>query len=192
MGMKHNPEILLQLALHYRENSSVVVIVISEGLGATWLEKKKREYQLNNIQILPYQSYEDMPNVLASGDVLLTILEQDAGFFSVPSKVLSYMCAQRPLLLSVPLDNLSAKIVIENKAGICVTSKDIKTFLSAADELLANSFLREMYGKNARAYAETHFDIENITNSFINIMTENKLSSKQVVDVQDSFESEII
>jgi colanic acid biosynthesis glycosyl transferase WcaI len=175
MGMKHDPQIIVDLALHYKDNSNVVVLVISEGLGAAWLEQKRREYQLSNLQILPYQSYEDMPNVLASGDVLLTILGQDAGFFSVPSKVLSYLCAQRPLLLSVPLENLSARIVIENNAGLCVPSKDIKPFLCAADKLFEDPSFRETCGSNARAYAETHFDIEAITDSFINLMNVNEM-----------------
>ena len=170
MGMKHNPEILLQLAIHFKENPNVIVLIISEGLGAIWLEQQKREYGLNNIQILCYQPVEQMANLLASGDVLLAILEPDAGVFSVPSKVLSYLCAQRPILLSVPLSNLAARIVTDNQAGVAVPPGNIKMFLNAAEELLKNPILRETFGTNARSYAECHFDIETITDTFLNLM----------------------
>jgi glycosyltransferase involved in cell wall biosynthesis len=98
--------------------------------------------------------------------VLLAILEPDAGVFSVPSKVLSYLCAARPLLLAVPQENLAAKIVAQNKAGLVVNPEDTAAFIQAAVLLREDSGLREELGRNGRNYAETHFNIEKITNKF--------------------------
>jgi glycosyltransferase involved in cell wall biosynthesis len=170
MGMKHNPETILQLALFFKQNPDVVLLIISEGLGARWLEQQKREYGLNNMQILCYQPVEQMANVLACGDVLIAILEPDAGVFSVPSKVLSYLCAQRPLLISVPCINLAARIVRNNQAGLAVSPGDTKMFINAAEELLKDQILRKTLGDNARSYAERHFNIETITDQFLELI----------------------
>ncbi|VAW39603.1 Glycosyl transferase, group 1, partial [hydrothermal vent metagenome] len=97
LGMKHNPELLLQLALHYQQDNDVQIVVISEGLGADWLQEQKAAHQLPNLTLLPYQPFADLPDVLGTANVLIAILEPDAGIFSVPSKVLSYLCAKRPL-----------------------------------------------------------------------------------------------
>ena len=92
--------------------------------------------------------------MLASGDVLVGILDEEAGVFSVPSKTLSYLCAARPLLLAVPKDNLAARITRQQGAGITVAPKDMEGFLAAAGFLHASPDEREEFGKKARAYAE--------------------------------------
>jgi glycosyltransferase involved in cell wall biosynthesis len=164
--MKHNPELLLQLALHYRQDGQVRVVVISEGLGADWLQEQKKTFQLPNLILLPYQPYGDLPDVLGTADVLIAILEPSAGVFSVPSKVLSYLCAARPLLLAVPPENLAARIVAQNEAGLVTPPDDTAAFVRAADVLRQDEDLRQRLGRNGRTYAEAHFDIEKITDQF--------------------------
>ncbi len=166
LGMKHNPELLLQLALHYQPDDQVRVVVISEGLGADWLQEQKAAYQLSNLILLPYQPYEDLSNVLGTADALIAILEPSAGVFSVPSKVLSYLCAARPLLLAVPPENLAARIVSQNEAGLVTPPDNAAAFVRAADVLRQDKDLRQRLGRNGRTYAETHFDIEKITDQF--------------------------
>ena len=166
LGMKHNPELLLQLAGHYRQDDQVRVVVISEGLGADWLQEQQAAHQLSNLILLPYQPYADLPDVLGTADVLIAILEPSAGVFSVPSKVLSYLCAARPLLLAVPSENLAARIVSQNEAGLVTPPDDTVAFVRAADVLRQNEGLRQQLGQNGRTYAETHFDIEKITDQF--------------------------
>ena len=106
LGLKHDPEAIVQLARHFSKEGDVEVVVVSEGLGADWLRRRREEERLLNLRLLPFQPYAVLPDVLASGDVLLSLLEANAGAFSVPSKVLSYLCAGRALLAAVPSDNL--------------------------------------------------------------------------------------
>lgn len=180
LGMKHNPNLLLELAVSFQADAAVQVIVISEGLGADWLAKQQELLGLNNLTLLPYQPFSQLANVLGTADVLLAILEPDAGIFSVPSKVLSYLCAARPLLLAVPQENLAAKIVTQNEAGLVVDPEDTAAFLQAADLLQNDASLRERLGRNGRAYAEAHFNIEKITNKFEAILEQAKPKTKEV------------
>ncbi|NPV76922.1 MAG: glycosyltransferase family 4 protein [Anaerolineae bacterium] len=172
LGMKHNPELLLRLAQQFQAHKNVCVAIISEGPGAEWLSRKKTEHQLTNLEIFPYQPYERMPEVLASGDVLVTILNLDAGEFSVPSKVLTYMCAEKPQLLAISSNNLAARIINEQKAGLVTPPNDIVAFLQAAKILYENQFDRTLFGRNARAYAEKAFNIQQITDQFEQAITQ--------------------
>jgi len=81
LGIKHDPNLLLQLALRFRNDDTIRVVVVSEGLGAEWLRERRREHELENLVLLPFQPYADLPDVLASGDILVVILERDAGVF---------------------------------------------------------------------------------------------------------------
>jgi colanic acid biosynthesis glycosyl transferase WcaI len=171
IGMKHNPALLLALARRHAENPDVRVVVVSEGIGAEWLRKEAADARLANLLILPYQPFSDLPAVLASGDVLVGILEEQAGLFSVPSKTLSYLCAGRPLLLAIPLENLAARITRDQHAGLTVAPADMEGFLAAAAELHDKPALCAELGGNARAYAEKTFPIQKTAAIFDQILT---------------------
>lgn len=171
IGMKHNPALLLELARKHLHDPAVRVVVVSEGIGAEWLRKNAAEQGLANLVLLPYQPFADLPQVLASGDVLTGILEADAGTFSVPSKTLSYLCAGRPLLLAMPKDNLAARITLKHDAGRVVAPDDMAGFLSEADELRASEETRVRLSANARAYAEETFPIGKTANRFEEILS---------------------
>lgn len=166
LGMKHNPAILVELAKKYREYDDVRVVVVSQGLGADWLHKQKHEQNLDNLILLDFQPYEQLSNILATADVLIAVLEPEAGSFSVPSKVLTYFCAQRPLLTSMPLANAAARMVSKNNAGFVSAPGDISSLLSCAERLRSNDTLRRTMASNARQYAMEHFDIDVISNKF--------------------------
>ncbi len=171
IGMKHNPAMLLELAKRFRDNPSVEVVIVSEGIGAEWLRRESAAAGLTNLRILPYQPFADLPSVLASGDVLVGILEEEAGVFSVPSKTLSYLCAARPLLLAVPKENLAARITRDHGAGLTVAPRDMEGFLAAASFLYDSPAERTEFGKKARAYAEATFPIEKTASTFEKILT---------------------
>lgn len=159
IGMKHNPEMLLELARKNAANPDVRIVIVSEGIGAEWLRKESVAAGLGNLLIFPYQPFHELPAVLATGDVLVGILEAEAGVFSVPSKTLSYLCAGRALLLAMPLENLAARITREHRAGLTVAPDDLTGFLAAAESLYTSPFLREEFSTNARGYAEATFPI---------------------------------
>ena len=171
LGMKHNPGLLLGLAEQYQANDKVRIVVISEGIGAEWLAARKQEKSLNNLLLLPYQDFSAMPQVLATGDVLCAVLEEDAGVFSVPSKVLTYLCAARALLLAVPQVNLAARIIHQQKAGLTVPPADVPAFLEAAEQLRANPHLAARCAQKAREYAKNTFKVQEIAVKFGKIFT---------------------
>jgi hypothetical protein len=112
LGMKHRPDLLYLLAEQLKDECTVVII--TDGIGQECPEKMS----LKNLRILPFQPYEILPEVLASADVLLATLDIDAGKFAVPSKILTYMCAGRPILFAGPRENLCAAIIQRSGGGL--------------------------------------------------------------------------
>jgi colanic acid biosynthesis glycosyl transferase WcaI len=168
LGLKHNPDLLLQLAQRYRGRAGVRVVVNSEGLGSDWLREHGRG--LDNLLLLPFQPFERLPEVLATGDVLISVLELDAGIFSVPSKVLTYLSAGRPVLGAIPAENLAARIIARNEAGLIAPPDDARAFLAAAERLADDAGLRAKLGKNALDYATRTFDIDAVTARFSGLL----------------------
>lgn len=168
LAMKHNPAILAALAEHFRDDPEVRVVVISDGPGADFLREAKQSRNLDNLVLLPFQDFADMPNVLGTADVLVAVLERDAGIYSVPSKVLTYHAAGKAILEAVPGENLAARIVRDQGSGLCVEPDDCDGFIKAAQALRGDAARREEMAHRARAYAVTEFDIESIATKFEN------------------------
>jgi glycosyltransferase involved in cell wall biosynthesis len=167
LGFKHDPSLMLELA-HWASDHDALAVVVSEGPGADWLEEHAAPE--DSLVLLPFQPYERLPEVLASADVLVAVLEPEAGAFSVPSKVLTYLCAGRPLLAALPADNLAARVVERSGGGIVVPPRDTAALVAAAAELLADRARGAELGRAARAYAERTFDLAAITDRFEQVL----------------------
>lgn len=170
LGLKHDPSLFLDLAKQFIDKENLRIVVISEGELVDDLKSKAVEMNLSNLIILPFQDNLDYPLVLGTADVLISILNVEAGSYSVPSKVLTYLCAGRPILLSVPPENAAAVIVELSQSGLISAPGRNEVLLNNARSLFEDEQSRHIMGKNARIYAETHFEIKTILKMFEHVM----------------------
>jgi glycosyltransferase involved in cell wall biosynthesis len=165
LGRKHEPEMLVALA---DKLSAATVVVVAEGVGMERLRKSARP---PNLVLLPLQSADCYAEVLAAADVLVALLERDASGFSVPSKILTYLTAGRPILAAIPSDNLAARTITKAEAGVVTEPGDSTAFVLAAQNLLANEPMRKRLGENGRRYAARSFAIGPIVDRFERVLT---------------------
>ena len=158
------------MASNFQDYGDVRIVVVSEGGGAEWLIAQKEILHLDSLIVLPFQPAQVYDQVLGAADVLVSILKEDAGAYSVPSKVLSYLCAGRPLLLLVPPENAAAKMVLESHSGLVTAPTNYEGFLENARMLYEDHKLRSSLGEAGRSFAENEFDIERITDKFETII----------------------
>ncbi|MEX2409670.1 MAG: glycosyltransferase family 4 protein, partial [Rhodovibrionaceae bacterium] len=172
LGMKHDPGLLSALAEAFRDDPEVRVAVISQGAGRRWLEQEKTRRKLDNLLLFDFQPFEVLSDVLATGDLQLVLLEPFAGRLSVPSKTLSCLAAERPVLSVMPPDNLAARLLAESGAGVNLAPGDTEGFLAAARKLRGDREALVRMGAAARAYKDAHFDIEKIGPRFLAVFEE--------------------
>jgi len=171
LGLKHNPRLLVQLAAATRDaGQDVTLVVISEGPAEPVLRDEAARLDVPLV-LLPFQPYDRLPEVLGSGDVLIVLLEQDAGAFSVPSKTLSYLCAGRPVLGLMPEENLAAALVHEIGGSVLPPREDS---LDAAarwlSTVLDDDELRAALGSAGRGLAEREFGLDGCADRFQEIL----------------------
>jgi colanic acid biosynthesis glycosyl transferase WcaI len=172
LGLKHDPHIFLEFAkaLAVRDPDARVVIV-SEGRGRALLQAERHRLGLQNLMLLDYQPYEILPDVLGSADVLVTVLEPDAGRYSVPSKLLNYLCAGRAVLGLIPADNEAAATLVRSAAGVLADPGDRQSAVALLLDLLASPERRSVMGAAGRRYAEATFDITAIGVRFETVLS---------------------
>jgi glycosyltransferase involved in cell wall biosynthesis len=167
LGLKHDPAAIAHLVKTAPPRSRIVVV--SEGIGRNWLAQHVGTDP--RLLLVDYQPYEQLADMLGAADVLLAVLEEDASRYSVPSKVLNYLCAGRPILALLPADNAVASIANASGAAIVVPPGDGAAAQRALERLLKDPGLRNRMGLAARRYAEETFDIAAIADQFEAVLT---------------------
>jgi colanic acid biosynthesis glycosyl transferase WcaI len=170
LAIKHDTHLLVQLGAQLQEWGNGELVVVSEGPAIESVKRRAAELGLTSVRCLPFQPFEQMSSVLGCADVLVSILNRDAGVYCVPSKVLSYMCAGRAQLVAMPLENLAARIVQQNGIGAVSRPEQASQFLENARALFVDQDRRNACGTAARAYAEAHFDLDEICSRFENVL----------------------
>lgn len=162
LALKHNPALIEALAREIEDRGQV--IVSSAGVGADYLAERSSNFPA--LKLLPLQPFKVFEQVLSSADVLLSVIEREAGTFSVPSKILSYLCAGRPIVLAAPRDNLAARIIEFTGAGTVVEPEDEPGFVAAALSYVDDQEAALRAGAAGRAYAEANFVIADVADRF--------------------------
>jgi glycosyltransferase involved in cell wall biosynthesis len=165
LGRKHDPSLLVALADGLPDAR---VVVVSEGTGTERLRGPTRS--MPNLTLLPLQPIDRLPEVLGSADVLLAILDPEATVFSVPSKVLTYLAAGRPILAAIPAANLAARAIQSAGAGLVVDPMNADAFVVAARAMISDPAGRETMGQAAREHAEREFSIGPIADRFESVL----------------------
>jgi colanic acid biosynthesis glycosyl transferase WcaI len=168
LGRKHNPALLLKLAQQCQPGQSVAIV--GQGVGKDHLEALTTLERPCALRLFPLQPVEQLTNVLATADVLVATIEEDAGKFAVPSKIQSYLCSGRPILLAAPRDNAAVRNIRLANAGIVVEPSDEAGFMAGARRLFEDAPYRRQLGANGRVYAEQTFNLDHITDQFERVL----------------------
>lgn len=165
LGLKHAPALLWELA-RAAAVERLQVVVVSEGPGIDWLGERMRRDGAANLTLLPFQPMEAFPEVLGAADVALAMIDAAAGSFSVPSKILSYLAAGKPVVASISSENDAAAMIRAGDCGIVVPPGDGAGFRDAVLALARDPERRAACAVNARRHAEACFDVDVIAERF--------------------------
>lgn len=182
LGRKHNPMLLVEvLDAVLARGVAATLTVASEGAAADGLAAATSSR--DDVRVLPFQPPGEVGEMLASADVCLALLEPAAAEFSVPSKVLSYLCAGRPTIALVPDRNAAAVAVAQTGGFVDAPSPEGAQRAAAwAAGLWADAGARSALGARSREYAVRTFDMERIGAEFEKVLGDVVAGARQRTD----------
>ncbi len=164
MGLEHRPEEVAALALMVTANGDTDVVIVAGGPGVDSLKNRPELISHPNIHFIDLQPLGQLADVLASADILLGTLDDRASEALVPSKILSYLCAARPVVALMKAENPSAELVENVGAG--VAAADIHAAAAVIRELLDDPERRRSMGNRGRAFAADTFEPSRVARAF--------------------------
>jgi glycosyltransferase involved in cell wall biosynthesis len=143
-------------ALKRAGDQDIRIVAVGEGYEKLALLHRVRAEGLDNVLVLPPVPREQVPGLVGSADVTLTVFAPNPALeLNSPNKFFDSLAAGRPVVVNV--DGWLRRLVEVNEAGVYVPAGDGEALAQALRELAGQrDRLREM-GANARALAEKEF-----------------------------------
>jgi glycosyltransferase involved in cell wall biosynthesis len=166
LGHKHDVAPFLALARACHDLDDLRIVVVGRGFGVERLHAAQQAEGLANLVLVGWQPHERLSQVLAAGDLLLSAIVPQASASSVPSKILSYLCAGRAVLAVLPEDNLGRRLVEDEGTGVGIDPGDEARLIAQVREFHALPERLVPLAERARRYAEDAFAIGPIADRF--------------------------
>jgi len=132
--------------------------IIGEGSTKDDLEREVAARNLTNVTILPLQPKATLAQQLCAADVLVIMQKRNVTDAVFPSKLLTYMACERPIVAGVSEDSETACFIRQHHVGIVVPPEDPAAFAAALVELKENPELAAKMACSARNLVMSTFE----------------------------------
>lgn len=166
IGYMSGAEVMADVAWALQSDREIKLVFVGEGPVHDVLLAKAREERLENVFFLPFQARERLVEVQASSDVSVVTLRPGRGRVSVPSKVLAYMAAARPVVASVDEESETAALVQGAQCGIVVRAGDPEAIAGAIRNLKEEREWGRSLGRKGRAFLAQHLSRRAVTERY--------------------------
>jgi len=132
---------------------------------------KKRVEKLQNVTVLREVSYEDIPAILACGDIVLVPFPRnEVSHAASPLKLFEGMAMEKPVVAG----ELSGtkEVIVNCENGILADPDDLNDWFESILRLVDNTSIAEEIGKKARLTVERNYTWDFIAKQFENMLVD--------------------
>jgi colanic acid biosynthesis glycosyl transferase WcaI len=172
IGVISGATVAVEAAEMLRERSDILFLFVGDGAEKARAEKRCSKLQLPNVRFLPFQPRSRLCEVQATADIGLVTLAPGLGRTSLPSKVLGYMAAGRPVIASVEEDSDTARTIEDGRFGIVVPPADPGALARAVTALAEDAPRRLEMGEHARRMVVQRHDADGVMEQYVDLLTD--------------------
>jgi len=169
IGLSQGLETVLLAARLLENHPRIRFVFVGDGTARELLQTEANNQNLINVQFIPFQPRERLPEVLACADVSLISLKKTIGEDSLPSKTYSALASGRPIIASVEKDSDLARLIYQAGAGICIPVENANALAEAVITLKNDLGLRMRFGANGRSFIEQNHSVYHAEERFISL-----------------------
>ncbi len=160
MGYAQDMDVIIGAARRLKDYPDIVFLLVGEGSQKLKIESQSRKFSLDNIILHPFIPLGAYPRLVARADVGLVTLKKTMRTPVVPSKILGYMAAGKPVLGSLNRESEANDIIRESGCGRSAEITGPEELARAILDLYQDRDLRDRMGRAGREYVERHFSLE--------------------------------
>ncbi len=170
MGPSQGLDAVVEMADAFRDDESVVFLLVGDGTKRPGLESAVIKRKLDNVIFAPFVSREEYPYLVKDADIGLTCLSAEVKTPVVPGKIQGYMAAGRPILGILNKESDGRELIRKAGAGLSVQAGDIQGAVKALSDLKDNENLRRKMGVSGYDFAKRELERSKCVDSILGIM----------------------
>lgn len=170
IGHTQDWEPLLKIAKQVKEEN-IEFFIIGEGVMKDFLEKEINTQELTKVHLIPYQSRESMPSLIAYSDLQFIFMSPKTDGHGFPSKVYTIMACAKPMLVCSGTSTPIINFLKDKNCSFLIEERNLNSKTNQIVELLKSidkDQLHEM-GKNGFDYINLNYSKEVVTDMYINL-----------------------
>lgn len=172
IGLVSGADVLIDACARLPPDSAIRVVFVGEGQLVPLLKEKASRLAPDTFCFLPFQPRDRLNDVQSLADVSVVTLLPGHGRTSVPSKVLGYMAAGRPVIAAVDLDSETARLIHAAGAGWVVPPGDPNSLARALLDAQRDEDKRHRCGRSGRRYLEDHHRQDAVLERYARLLRE--------------------
>jgi glycosyltransferase involved in cell wall biosynthesis len=149
--------------------NGIRLVFVGDGANRKQLEESSQGCPI--VRFLPFRPANEIPCVMAAGDVHVVTIRRGLGGIVVPSKMYSILAAGRPILVVAPEDTDVARIVRYEDCGVVADPDNPEDVAAAIQRLKSDPGRLEAMGQRARK-ASQKYAKENELEKFVGVLEE--------------------
>lgn len=166
MGAKQQLDNVLRAAERLKDRSDIEFVLVGDGLYKQELMAHAQHANLPNVKFMPLVPLNELPKLMAAADILLLNQHPDVVDAVIPSKLLTYMAAARPVVVAAHPDSEAARQVRAANCGIWVQPNAPEALANTVLQLAHDPQMRRRLGEQGRAFVQENFSREPLLRAF--------------------------
>ena len=172
MGLASGADVLVDVAKRLEARSHVLILCIGEGLLKRKMIRDATQAKLRNIRFGPFQPRRRLAEVQAAADAMLLTLSKESQDASVPSKMITYLAAGRPIVCAVPEGSAISQQLQAAQAGVRTPPGDPDAIAKAITLLAERPTEARQMGESGREYFEKYLTLDRACRQFRQVLAE--------------------
>jgi colanic acid biosynthesis glycosyl transferase WcaI len=180
IGKKQGLEIVLRAAEILKGEPDLLFIMVGSGAAQSELMQLAKQMQLKNLAFYPLQAYEDLPSLMALGNIHLVVQKRGAADAVLPSKLTAILAVGGECVITADA-NTELGLLCQKYPGIarCIEPENADVLAATLREMLFtlpenNS---RKYNKVAHQFALDNLKKEQILSRLVSKLSEYKSSN---------------
>lgn len=166
IGYTHGTELLVEAAAKLASIPDLLFLVVGGGSKQADLARLARRRRLANMQFLPTQPREFLPEMLATADVFVLTSKPGVGKTSFPGRIYNCLLAARPVVASFDEDSDLAQVLRTSGAGIVTAPGNVDDFCQALITLYHDAARRERLGRSGAEFMARHYSPQAVVEQY--------------------------
>lgn len=174
LGKPQGLDFLLQVIEANEQRSNSHFVVVGSGTEYPRIAAWFAEHSPANATLAQYLPKADYDALVPACDVGLVFLDPRFTIPNFPSRLLTYLENEMPVLLATDTATDMGTIAEREGFGLWAENGDVATFMAHVQTLAANAELRQRMGAAARAVLLRDYTVDKVTDDILEQITDNR------------------